>query len=655
MDSEVMEGSKKTQAEWLEKEDDTIELKRCLEIVPEDDDDVTIKATPISSKSPTIVDYKIYKEGKKSYFKIIKADGTSQNYLTFGTMFKNFNREDLEVLRSIVKERFKKTKPVNDMDNLLIQTLKTMFEHHVKDNIWKYQQVIDVKNAFLNGKLSEEVYVQQPRGFKSSEFPIYVCNMDKALYWLKQAPRAWYETLSKFLIQHKFVRGAIDNPLFTYKTKSDVIIVKKYVKDLLKKYELADCALVKCTMLLPNNLGPDKSRVFVNKTRFSGMIGSMMYLTSSRPHIQSSTYLCVRSLVSKRSCFDLKAYTDSDYAGCKLDRKGTLKGCQILGGKLVCWSVKKQSSVAMSLADAKIFDCLTSWIWRMYLAGYAVLGIKPKLSPVPEETLILPFGGVNADDTIDKSLSRTALTQSKASNDKRPRRRKSHLPLNPRNDNENDDDSEELSQADEMVADHVKDQLVSMPNIRDATANDPAISDFLVSIVSSSSPSLKDALLNAVRDTLPAFKKQIKKAIMKEMHDLISEDDQLKQLMPLLEEGGLAPKLSNLYQFRTSEEGVVGRASMVIRELEAGMFLYNGNFDLVFQRKKARPNFVKAREIDEKNLDDRRAMKGLAKCIASARNLRRIQVREIVKEVDDYLKTYSSVGMDIRWYVDGIR
>nr|GFA09091.1 hypothetical protein [Tanacetum cinerariifolium] len=121
-------------------DDNTAELKRCLEIVPKDDDDVAIKATPLSSKSPTIVDYKIYREGKKSYFKIIRADGNSQNYLTFGTMFKNFNREDLEVLRSIVKERFKKTKPVDDIKNLLFQTLKTMFEPHVEDIIWKYQQ-----------------------------------------------------------------------------------------------------------------------------------------------------------------------------------------------------------------------------------------------------------------------------------------------------------------------------------------------------------------------------------------------------------------------------------------------------------------------------------------------------------------------------------
>nr|GEV93859.1 hypothetical protein [Tanacetum cinerariifolium] len=121
-------------------DDDTVKLKRCLEIVPEDDNDIAIKATPLSSKSSTIVDYKIYREGKKNYFKIIRADENSQNYLTFGTMFKNFNKEELEVLRNIVKERFKKTKPVDDMENLLFQTLKTMFEPHVEDIIWKYQQ-----------------------------------------------------------------------------------------------------------------------------------------------------------------------------------------------------------------------------------------------------------------------------------------------------------------------------------------------------------------------------------------------------------------------------------------------------------------------------------------------------------------------------------
>nr|GEW31369.1 reverse transcriptase domain-containing protein [Tanacetum cinerariifolium] len=117
-----------------------IRNKPPTKIVSEDDDDVAIEAKPFSFKSPTIVDYKIYKERNKSYFRIIRPDGNSQNYLNFGTMFKNFNKEDLEVLRSVVKERFKKTKLVDDMDNLLFQTLKTMFEYNVKDIIWKYQQ-----------------------------------------------------------------------------------------------------------------------------------------------------------------------------------------------------------------------------------------------------------------------------------------------------------------------------------------------------------------------------------------------------------------------------------------------------------------------------------------------------------------------------------
>ncbi|GKE18123.1 retrovirus-related pol polyprotein from transposon TNT 1-94 [Tanacetum coccineum] len=207
---------------------------------------------------------------------------------------------------------------------------------------------MDVKSAFLNGKLSEKVYVQQPPGFESSEFPDH----------------------------HKFVRG------FQIKQDSKGISIcqEKYVKDLLKKYDLADCASVKCPMLPPNNLGPDKSGVSVNETLFRGMIGSLMYLTASRPDIQFSTCLCARyqanskesHLVAvKRICrylkrtpnlglwypkgsgFDLKAYSDSDYVGCNLDRKSTSGGCQILGGKLVFWSAKKKSSIAMSSAEAE--------------------------------------------------------------------------------------------------------------------------------------------------------------------------------------------------------------------------------------------------------------------------------------------------------------
>ncbi|GJY13690.1 hypothetical protein Tco_0382999 [Tanacetum coccineum] len=100
------ESSKKQK---VEKDKESKDLKQCLEIVPNDRDDVIIDATPLPTKSPTI-------------------------------MLKNFDREDLEVLWSIVKARFKKTEPVNYMDSLLLLNLKTVFEHHVEDNVWKNQQ-----------------------------------------------------------------------------------------------------------------------------------------------------------------------------------------------------------------------------------------------------------------------------------------------------------------------------------------------------------------------------------------------------------------------------------------------------------------------------------------------------------------------------------
>nr|GEW93677.1 copia protein [Tanacetum cinerariifolium] len=90
-----------------------------------------------------------------------------------------------------------------------------------------------VKSAFRNGKLKEEVYVKQPPTFESSEFPDYVCKLDKSLYGLKQAPKPWYETLSTFLIQNKIARGRIDNTLFICKSKGDVLLVYVYVDDII--------------------------------------------------------------------------------------------------------------------------------------------------------------------------------------------------------------------------------------------------------------------------------------------------------------------------------------------------------------------------------------------------------------------------------------
>ncbi|GJT99374.1 hypothetical protein Tco_1109713 [Tanacetum coccineum] len=161
MDTELVEGSKKAEAEVMEESSmkdkaETTQESSSKRAVPDDGDDVTIKATPLSIKSPTIVDYKIYKEVKKSFFQIIRADGNSQMYLTFTKMLKNFNREDLEVLWGIVKARFKKTELVNYMDKFLHLNLKTMFEHHVEDNVWKEQQGL-VK--VLNWKLFDSCEV----------------------------------------------------------------------------------------------------------------------------------------------------------------------------------------------------------------------------------------------------------------------------------------------------------------------------------------------------------------------------------------------------------------------------------------------------------------------------------------------------------------
>nr|GEX25854.1 hypothetical protein [Tanacetum cinerariifolium] len=91
----------------LEEQHEAEELKRNLEIVPDDGDDVFMNVTPLSSKPPTIVDYKIYKERMKEHFQIFRANGNHQMYLAFSTMLKNFDREDLKVLWKIVKDKFK--------------------------------------------------------------------------------------------------------------------------------------------------------------------------------------------------------------------------------------------------------------------------------------------------------------------------------------------------------------------------------------------------------------------------------------------------------------------------------------------------------------------------------------------------------------------
>ncbi|GJT26857.1 retrovirus-related pol polyprotein from transposon TNT 1-94 [Tanacetum coccineum] len=281
---------------------------------------------------------------------------------------------------------------------------------------------MDVKSAFLNGKL-KEVYVKQPPGFESNEFPNHVYKLDKALYGLKQALRALYETLSTFLTEHKFVRGKIDNTLFVYKTQTDVIMVQiyvddiifgsnstklckqfaklmtqryeismmgvltyflgfqikqskrgisinqeKYVKDLLKKYDINGSS-VKTPMAPSSNLGPDLSGKDVNETQYRGMIGSLMYLTAYRLDIQFSTCLCARYQANPKESHLIAVK--------RIFRKSTSGACQLLGGKLVCWSAKKQQSVAMSSAEAEYVataGCCANILWmKSQLIDYDII------------------------------------------------------------------------------------------------------------------------------------------------------------------------------------------------------------------------------------------------------------------------------------------
>jgi len=99
-------------------------------------------------------------------------------------------------------------------------------------NGFKLQQM-DVKSAFLNGYIDEEVYVSQPLGFEDHKHPYHVFKLKKALYGLKHAPREWYGRLSNFLLSQDYERGKTDKILFIKKACNDIILVQVYVDDII--------------------------------------------------------------------------------------------------------------------------------------------------------------------------------------------------------------------------------------------------------------------------------------------------------------------------------------------------------------------------------------------------------------------------------------
>ncbi|KAK6139147.1 hypothetical protein DH2020_027110 [Rehmannia glutinosa] len=289
---------------------------------------------------------------------------------------------------------------------------------------------IDVKSAFLNGFLDEEAFVEQPKGFEDPFKPNHVYKLKKALYGLKQAPRAWYGRLTEYLLQIGFKRGEVDKTLFIQRKNHDIMIAQiyvddivfgsssdkllkefiacmsstfemsmvgelsyflglqvkqlkdgtfisqtKYTRDLMKKFSMEENSSMKIPMNTSVKMDMDAYGKYVDQTRYRALIGSLLYLTTSKPDITFAVGVCARFQSApkeshmtatkrilryfkgcqevglwyqKEGGFKLVGYPDSDYAGCRVGWKSTSGTCQIFGNRLVFWSNKKQNSIATS-------------------------------------------------------------------------------------------------------------------------------------------------------------------------------------------------------------------------------------------------------------------------------------------------------------------
>nr|GEV55000.1 hypothetical protein [Tanacetum cinerariifolium] len=203
---------------------------------------------------------------------------------------------------------------------------------------------MDVKSAFLYGTINEEVYVMQPPRFQDPEFSDRVYKVKKAMYGLHLAPRAWYGTLSKHLLDNGFQKGTIDQTLFIRKHKREFLLVQVYVDDIIfgssnpqlcrefkalmhDKFQMSDMDVrsANTPMDKANPYRKDRPGKDVELHLYRSMIGSLMYLTASRPDIMFA--VCLGLWYPKESLFDLVAYLDTDYGGAAQDRKSTSGGC----------------------------------------------------------------------------------------------------------------------------------------------------------------------------------------------------------------------------------------------------------------------------------------------------------------------------------------
>nr|GEY64206.1 retrovirus-related Pol polyprotein from transposon TNT 1-94 [Tanacetum cinerariifolium] len=229
-----------------------------------------------------------------------------------------------------------------------IESIRIFLAFAAHMNMVVYQ--IDVKTAFLNGNLREEVYVSQPDGFVDTDNPNNVYKLKIDLYGLKQAPRAWYDKLSSFLISQDFSKISVDPTLFIRRDSKELFLVQIYVDDIifaastpeicevfskimcskfkismmgkisfflglqisqsprgilinqskysfesLKNYGIESCEPLDTPMLEKSKLDEDKEGKAVDPSHYRGMIGTLLYLTASRHDLQFAICMCARS------------------------------------------------------------------------------------------------------------------------------------------------------------------------------------------------------------------------------------------------------------------------------------------------------------------------------------------------------------------------
>ncbi|GJT71422.1 putative ribonuclease H-like domain-containing protein [Tanacetum coccineum] len=245
---------------------------------------------------------------------------------------------------------------------------------------------MDVKSAFLYGTIKEEVYVCQPPSFEDPQFPDKVYKVEKALYGLHQAPRAWYETLSTYLLENRYRRGTIDKTLFIKKDRGDILLVQVYVDDIIfgstkkslcvefeqmmhKRFQMSSMGShfilgFSTSTLIETNKALNKDEEAEDVTKVTPKTSHLHAVKRIFRYLKGQPKLGL--WYPRDSPFDLEAFSDSDYAGASLDRKSTIGGCQFLGKRLISWQCKKQTIVANSTTEAEYVaaaNCCGQVLW----------------------------------------------------------------------------------------------------------------------------------------------------------------------------------------------------------------------------------------------------------------------------------------------------